>query len=186
MYLTLRKARNLEADLSTRVCTVCIIHPANINSAQILRRENVLNGLPGIERRENASEFQPPKLGKGIINTSFFHVQREIFSFFHHIFQQKRRFVFCLSPNLSVLPYGFRISPSYCNEIMLSKVVLIFSALLALHCAAAFTLPSASRSKSDLSMAPRFDKSSQKWFPTKPEEEMGCTCLLQHFYSFPC
>jgi hypothetical protein len=58
--------------------------------------------------------------------------------------------------------------------------------LLALHCAAAFTLPSASRSKSDLSMAPRFDKSSQKWFPTKPEEEMGCTCLLQHFYSFPC
>ena len=44
-------------------------------------------------------------------------------------------------------------------------------ALLFMHSASAFTVQSVARAKSSLSMAPRFDKASEKWFATKPSEE---------------
>mmetsp|Transcript_1331 Transcript_1331/g.1262 ORF Transcript_1331/g.1262 Transcript_1331/m.1262 type:complete len:173 (-) Transcript_1331:207-725(-) len=57
------------------------------------------------------------------------------------------------------------------------NIILFFAVvcIVVAKSAVAFTpgFGSNARSISNLSMAPRYDKSSDKWFPTKPEEESG-------------
>lgn len=60
---------------------------------------------------------------------------------------------------------------------MKTASVIISLALLLIEGVAAFTSPSFSaasmRTNTELKMAPRYDKTAEKWFPTKPEEEKG-------------
>lgn len=56
---------------------------------------------------------------------------------------------------------------------MKNSFLITSLAVCAVHSVSAFTSPSANsmRTRSELQMAPRFDKATEKWFPTKPEEE---------------
>jgi hypothetical protein len=58
---------------------------------------------------------------------------------------------------------------------MKGTLFIFVLAIFAPVCILAFTSPGTNsmRTVSELQMAPRFDKSSEKWFATKPSEEKG-------------
>lgn len=56
---------------------------------------------------------------------------------------------------------------------MTSRFLIFAISFLSVQCVLAFTVPKSHRAGTSLSMAPRFDKATEKWVATKPEEEMG-------------
>lgn len=92
---------------------------------------------------------------------------RQIFYFIFHF------------PRLSLaFPFSFIINLNM-NPSRLSSALLAAIAALLISCQSitvdAFHLPSRAGAKSSsLGMAPRFDKATQKWFPTNPEVSRIC------------